>query len=329
MAGFQSKQIRVGIIGFGQRGRKHAQMLSHIPYVKLSAVTDTDKKILEIAQNNYNVKTFSDYNDFFDYDIDCVFLCTPPTIRLHPIERALKTGKHVFCEKPIALSMEEADQIIHLANNVGRYIMVGYGLRFKQPYRVIKHMLNEGKLGELVCCWISKREYFPELRWKELTIQKHWRTFSEQGGGRFIERSHQMDWLLWVGGRARSVFGRAATIAEGITVDDLNVAILNFEKGFGNLLIAFIPNTIDEVHVGVIGKKGSITFNGAKCFMKRKNEKIQEIPLPPSVSIYEHFFESIKRGKRPDSDATSARDTLITCLALRQSSITQELVVIN
>lgn len=324
------KKFRVGIIGFGQIGKKHAHMLSQLPYVQLCAVADIDERNLEIARINYNVQTFSDYEGPIRSDLECIFLCTPPKIRVRPIKQALREGKYIFCEKPIALSLEEADAIIEYAKHAKKHIMVGYTLRFKQPYRMIKEMYDGGELGELIYCWISKREFFPQKCWENLLAKKHWRTFPQQGGGRFIERSHQMDWLLWIGGRVHSLFGRVATVANGIVVDDLNVAILNFERGFGKLDIAFTPYSTNETYVGLVGKRGSITFDGAKCFMIGKNyKKILETPLSDPFYIYKHFFNTVPRDKRPDSDEFSARDTLSACLALYQSSVTQKIISIN
>ena len=137
-------RIRVGVIGLGWFGEHHVDALQQVALVEVAAVcTRTESRLQEIAKKYKVPKTYTNYNDLLaDKDIDMVTVVTHVKDHLAPTEAALKAGKHVFLEKPMADSAEECDQIIAEAEKTDKCFMVGHICRFDTKYALAKEEIE-------------------------------------------------------------------------------------------------------------------------------------------------------------------------------------------
>jgi predicted dehydrogenase len=139
--------LNIGIIGCGSMGEIHARCISQIEGVKLAAVYDTDpQKARELASKFECVVLNSLEQLFVEPDIDAVYVCTPHNTHGEIVMAALEHGKHVFCEKPLALSTEEAVAVAVEAEKRGLIVAVGFNHRFTQPVGVARAFLREHNL---------------------------------------------------------------------------------------------------------------------------------------------------------------------------------------
>ena len=126
-------KLKVGVIGLGIFGEMETSILAELPNVKIVALSTTKKSRVEEVGKKYNVKKFfTDYKDLLKLeDIDAVLIASSAKNHTKQALKALSCGKHVFLEKPAALSYEDTEKIINCAKEVGAVLMVGHERRFE------------------------------------------------------------------------------------------------------------------------------------------------------------------------------------------------------
>src|SRR5947207_4321932 len=193
--------IRVGLIGAGVMGRAHAQALSSVPQAQIIAVADP---ILERAQalaGPYKAQAYADYRDLLD-DVDAVWICTPSFLHCEQATTAAAAGKHLFVEKPLALSIADGQAIIAAARTAQVRLMVGHVFHFYPVFQEAYRRFETGELGDLIMCWSKRMSYASP------TLMVPWRADPDQGGGFTIETQvHELDFVSWFGGAPVGVRG--------------------------------------------------------------------------------------------------------------------------
>jgi len=147
-----SQKVGIGVIGCGMQGQSHLQRLSNLPQAKIIATVDINEERAKMAAKTYGAISWdTDYREALKRrDIEAVTVATPPFAHTQPVVDALEAGKHVFCEKPLALTIEEADLIVNTAKKTGLKLMVGFQNRFIPVYRKIKDLIENGTIGDPV-----------------------------------------------------------------------------------------------------------------------------------------------------------------------------------
>src|SRR3990167_8744974 len=161
--------IRVAVVGLGRWGPHHVRIFSSLPNSRVTCLIDKDENRLDEVRKSLNLSciTYPDYHDalFLDPDsgIDAVVVATPIPTHFQIVEDALKSGKHVLCEKPLCQSYEEACTLTYLAISKNLVLMVGNEFLFNPGLVKLKEVLQSGSIGEL--CFISStRTSFAPIR---------------------------------------------------------------------------------------------------------------------------------------------------------------------
>jgi predicted dehydrogenase len=150
-------RVPVAIIGMGVMGRLHAQVLATSQLAQLVAVADTDPSALRTAEQDFSVRGYQDYRELLCHpDLQAVFVCTPESLHCAPTVAALDAGKHVFVEKPLATSLDDAHQILAAARRSQAIVTVGHILRFEPRYALAYSRINEGQVGEVVSLYARR-----------------------------------------------------------------------------------------------------------------------------------------------------------------------------
>jgi len=193
-----SKKLKVGIIGCGAiASEKYLKALNSIPEAEVTAFCDIIPEKAEKTRLLYeakDAKTYTDYNDLLkDESIDVVHVCTPNRSHSPITVAALKAGKHVMCEKPMATSYAEAKLMCDTANETGKLLTIGYQYRCMPAPLYLKKMCENGELGEI---------YFAKAHALRRRGVPTWGVFlkaEEQGGGPLIDiGTHALDMTLWM-----------------------------------------------------------------------------------------------------------------------------------
>ena len=191
MAITDTRQIEVGIIGTGWCGGIRAETCARDPVVRRLHIAETRaERLAEVAQASGAATATADYRELLEIaTLEAVFISATPEDTHYPIARAcLEAGKHVFLEKPIAQTLDEADELIALARDRGRKFTIGYSQRFNPKYAFVREKIQDGTLGEPVSALISRN----------IT-----RSLGKKISGRTrlspaaMEATHDLDFALW------------------------------------------------------------------------------------------------------------------------------------
>lgn len=253
-------KIRFGIIGGGMAGPLNAGALRDIPEAEIVAFCDINEKVAKEFSTEYGIPYYyTDYRDLLArQDIDAVCVVTPPFLHEEMVVAAAKAGKHVMCEKPIAVDCNAADRMIAACCEAGVKLGVIFMYRFMDQAQVIKKALDEGRLGKLISVDCSGKcfrsdEYYASAAWRG--------TWKGEGGGSLISQTvHFIDLMLYLVGDVESLYGRyMTTVHPDIEVDDIANASFKFKNGaIGSLQSGTAVRPGYPRHLEIHGEKGTI-----------------------------------------------------------------------
>ena len=330
--------IRTALIGCGGMGNYHARVLSKMANVKVVGVCDLIEEKARRLGEAIGAPWCTDYQPLLE-GADAAWVCTEPFNRLAIVTTAAAAGKHIFTEKPIAVDLREADAMIAAAERARVKFMLGYVLRFTNPYRLLRDTFASGELGELVSCWT--RRFMP------FDTSQLWYGCQEKSGGVMLDfGSHDLDWLLWLGGSARAVLARTFQVRPTMHADEHGQALILFENGgMGSCEVSW-SSYLGESSVGVVGTLGAMIVGLDGKVRKRVGDGKESVVDADSAmavdasgnvgqraatggiqavaarneSIQQHFFRCIEENLDPITSAGEGRRVLATVLAMHESA---------
>ena len=204
--------IKTGVIGTGFIGPAHIEALRRLGFVEVAALADVDRKTAEQKAAMLGVpKAYGNWRELLaDKDLDVVHICSPNFLHYEMAKAALEAGKHVICEKPLTLTISEAEELVHLAGTKGLLNAVHFNIRFYPLMRQLKEMVLRGEIGEVFAVHGS---YLQD--WLFYPTDYNWRLEPEMSGeSRAVADigSHWIDLIEYVTGlEITEVFSDFAT----------------------------------------------------------------------------------------------------------------------
>ena len=249
--------VKIGIAGAGRIGQIHLENLfTRIPEAQTVAVADVDEtKAQNLAAKYSAIKWYQNFNKMLDKeDLDAVLICTGTNVHKDMIISAAKKGKHIFCEKPITLTLKETDEALSAVKQGGVLMQVGFKRRFDPALSSAKKEIDEGSIGKpLVFKAISRDPEGPPLEYVRVS------------GGLFVDSSiHDIDLARWfMGSEVEKVYaeGRTLIYPEYEKLGDVDVAFttLSFENGsMGSIENSRRSGYGYDNRVEIIGSKGTL-----------------------------------------------------------------------
>ncbi|SET54579.1 Predicted dehydrogenase [Oceanobacillus limi] len=174
------KDINIGIIGLGAIGERLLKQFNAHAATTITAISDVnEQRIAEMQELLPGVRTYSDYHDLItDETVDVVYVAVPPKLH-HPIALAvLEAGKHILCEKPLANSYQEAEEMQEKAKSVGVVNAINFPLPYSNSAQQLADQIQSGRIGEIKRIELTMQ--FPE--WPRAWQQNDWIAGREQGG---------------------------------------------------------------------------------------------------------------------------------------------------
>lgn len=234
-------QVRFGVIGAGVGGKFALRALKLLEekegIVKAVAISRVAEDLAKKTAEEFGVKYFLNYRDLFAKEkVDAVFISTPHYLHFPMAIDAIEAGVNVLVDKPMAISLREADEMIRRARKAGVKLGVSLQGRFDPAILKIKEVVDSGKLGKLFhgevsVKWFRTREYYDKSPWRG-----RWAT---EGGGALINQAiHAIDQLIWIMGPVECLWAQCGTFFHNIEVEDLAVATLRFKNGAFGLIQA-------------------------------------------------------------------------------------------
>ena len=299
-------------------------MIQRNQEAELVAMVDSaDKSTLQL-DNFEEIPFYSDIGDLLasNLDFDVVCICTPNGLHSDQAKKAIETGHHVVCEKPMGLSKEKCDDVIYTALQNSKQVFCVMQNRYSPPSVWIKDVIEKGLMGkifmvQLNCYWNRDERYYKKGNWKG--------SASLDGGTLFTQFSHFIDIMYWLFGDIKNIQGKFADFTHKDMTDFEDSGFVNFEfvqGGMGSLNYSTaVWDTNLESSMTIIGEKGSVKIGG-----QYMNEievchiKDYETPeLPPSNPandygyykgsaanhhfIFENVVDSLKNKTTPTTNA--------------------------
>ena len=206
--------LRVALVGCGRISRNHFEAIASTPGVELSAVCDVIPERADAAARALGVPAFTSYEEMLrDATCDIVSVTTPSG--LHPVhaEMAARSGKHVVCEKPMAISIEAADAMMRVCDEAGVRLFVVMQNRLNPAVQLLRRAIDKGRFGRIYTVnstvrWTRPQEYYDQADWRG--------TWALDGGAIMNQASHYVDLMQWLAGPVESVMAYTATLARQI-----------------------------------------------------------------------------------------------------------------
>ncbi|MFB6140203.1 MAG: Gfo/Idh/MocA family protein [Halosimplex sp.] len=251
--------IAVGLVGAGGVGETHAENLVESERASLEAVCDLDEATARSVAAAADARPFTDPEALFaETDLDAVYVATPPKTHAALVREATDRGLAVFCEKPLAASVDDGRAIADAVADAGVPLMTGFCLRFAEPCLRLRALVADGALGDPVTLFSARAG-------QGVPAAGNWRVDPEQACGVTVESaSHNLDLLRWLGGEVAGAGGATANVShpEIDGFDDNVVATLSFESGAIGCVRNSWTASVETLHHGVIGTDGAAVLEG-------------------------------------------------------------------
>jgi predicted dehydrogenase len=327
------EKLKVGLIGAGGIASVHANILSRDERVELVGVADVHAPAAEAFASRYGLRhQASDYSALIPH-IDAAIVAIPTHLHSQAAASLLRAGKAVFCEKPLARTREQAQEILDAQSASGAPLQVGFVRRFDAEWQAWAEVVRGGRIGSPVV-------------WRD--VQAHagpnsaWYYEDEQGGGPFLDGCvHNYDWALQLFGPAQWAFCHARSF-RGSSAFDTGTATVRFQSG-DELLISWSwglpPRTSGGSVFEVLGPYGALTFQregeGAPYFQIKQDDVVRREPIDPDAlsKAYEaqmDEFVRVARGETaPTAGGADGVAALELALAVLESARIQQVVAVG
>lgn len=188
-----SEILRVGVVGAGLIAGCHVRAYGRIPDVEVVAVADPQRAKAEHLAASAGAMACSGLDEVLDLEADVISVCTPPRSHAELTVRALGAGRHVLCEKPVALSLTDAARIQRAADASDRVLMIAHVSRYEPDHRAARDLVYSGEIGQVAMMAHSMTTSMPG--WSE----GGWLARPEESGGPLLDLAvHSFDYLAWV-----------------------------------------------------------------------------------------------------------------------------------
>lgn len=331
--------MRYALIGCGRISPHHI-MAAQNNQLEIVAVCDTDPEKLERTAAQFDhVHQYTDYKKMLENESpDLVAIATESGKHAQIALDCIRTGCHVIIEKPIALSIEDANQIIELAKQKDVLVCVNHQNRFNRSIQYIHGAIEQGRFGRLFhgsarIFWNRNREYYEQASWRG--------TWEQDGGALMNQCIHNIDLLCWLmGSEAVEVFAYTDNLKHPyMEAEDLGVALVKFQNGAYGVIEGttnVYPENLEE----------SLTLLGETATVKVGGKSVNEIlewkaadglddsdsvkktfsETPPNIYGYGHtplyadMIDAITNGRQPLVNGEAGKRAMELILAIYQSA---------
>ncbi len=325
-------KINVGIISYAHpHALRYGSTFASNPKVKLYAISG-DGANFDVAKREaqrLKAKFYKTYDELLkDKKIDAVYVAIETYRHKEVALRVIEEGKHLLLEKPIALTLEDADEIIKAAKKAGVKLMVPFNPRFTVPLIKAKNMIESGEIGNLEYIYAISEYVKPPIFLEGLDMG--WFLDRDKaGGGGFMDTApHGIDSLLWLTeSDVKRVYADIGSKIYGFPVDDIGTAVLEFKNGVTAVLNAGWGNPKGysyglEIKYYILGKDGFLDIRTAYPDFTVYQDRAEKIywERPDVEGIVRSFAESIIEDKEPPITGEDAKKNLEIVLAAYESS---------
>ncbi len=256
--------LNFAIVGCGRISKRHLELLglNQIHGARLVAVCDVQLDRAKSAGEKYKVPAYEDMNEMMTREkVDVVTVLTPSGMHAEHVVQLAKHKKHIIVEKPMALTLADADRMIKACKDNGVQLFVVKQNRFNVPVVKLREELEAGRFGKMVMGtirvrWCRDQSYYDQDSWRG--------TWALDGGVFTNQASHHVDLLQWMMGDVESVFAKGGTYLINTETEDTGIAMIKFKSGAIGVIeatTAVRPKDL-EGSISILGAGGTVEIGG-------------------------------------------------------------------
>ncbi|UOQ44184.1 Gfo/Idh/MocA family oxidoreductase [Halobacillus salinarum] len=340
--------IKFGIVGCGRVAKVHAEAIHESEHAELFALCDINPARLSHFAEAYEVTQIFDQFEAMagDPDIDVINICTPNGLHAEMAVLAMKKGKHVIIEKPLATTVKDASQIIQTARECRVKATVVHQNRFNQAIQTTRKALEKDRFGALSYGAASIRWH----RSQGYYNQDAWRGTRKMADGALMNQGiHTIDLLIWMMGPVKRISGKVLTKLRNIEMEDIGTAIFEFESGAVAILDGTVTVYPDDLGASLhlFGEKGTVCIGGNAVNRIEKWRFSEDFTLeeqtmlnqqkadPPSVygdghkHVVKDFIQSLHEDRNPYIPLEAGLNAVRAILAIYESSKDGKTILLN
>lgn len=255
-------KISIALIGCGSISNKHVIAMSKVKDLEIVGAYDIDSSVAKAFSAKHSIRTFTDAEEMIIKTNPMVLdILTPSGFHAENILELIHFNRHFIVEKPLALRLDQIDQIIAECDKKGLRIFVVQQNRYNPPIQKLKEAVDKGRFGKLVMGtvrvrWCRDQDYYDQKSWRG--------TWAFDGGVITNQASHHIDMLIWMMGDVESVMSKTSTSLADIEAEDVGIAILKFKNGALGIVEATTATRPKDLEgsISILGEKGSVEIGG-------------------------------------------------------------------
>ncbi len=336
-----NKVYKAGIVGFGGQGHWHNHLISRASRIKCIGEYDIRAERNEVAEKECHLHVYKDYDDMLrDDNLDLIVVATPNDIHIDLVVAALKAGKNVVCEKPVAMNSAEFENMVKTANECGKLLMVNQNRRYDTDFRVMKEIYQSGDLGPVHR--IERRVHGAH------GIPGDWRQYPEYGGGMMLDWGvHLIDQMLnMIDEKVKKIYCRLEYVTNEQCDDGITV-LATFESGLMYVVEVGTSNFIPMPNWYMLGRDGTaiirgwkatdgeivkstgpdgevvpvLTANGiTKTMAPRRDDTIEHKPLPVIEDNIDWFYDNVAEVLDGTAEQIISNESVLRVMRLMEAA---------
>jgi predicted dehydrogenase len=330
--------LKIALVGCGRIAVRHAELLGagQIAGARLVSVCDVVEQKARALAEKYGVPWYVDMDEMMRREtVDVVSVLTPSGMHAEHVVQLAKHGRHILVEKPMALTVDDADAMISACDENSVKLFVVKQNRFNVPVRKLREAVDGGRFGKLVLGtvrvrWCRKQDYYDQDSWRG--------TWAYDGGVLTNQASHHVDMLEWMMGEVESVFARSTTALVNIEAEDTIVVTLKFRNGALGVIEATTATRPKDLEgsISILGEKGAVEVGGFAVNQMKVWQFAEPAPgdedvlgkysvNPPDVygfghkAYYEHVVDCLDHGGPHLVDGLVGRKSIELISAIYES----------
>lgn len=281
--------IRIGLVGCGAIAKRHAEILSSgcVPHATLAAVCDANEDRAKAFATQYGVSAHTRFDSLMEQGkLDAVTVLTPSGLHAQHVIALAPYGKAIIVEKPMALTLSDADLMIEACARHNARLFVVKQNRFNRPIVALRAAIDAGRFGKLILGttrvrWCRPQAYYDQAPWRG--------TWAHDGGVLANQASHHIDLLEWMMGEVECVSAMGAQALARIEAEDTAVAVLRFRSGALGVVEATTATRPKDLEgsLSILGEKASVEVGGFAANELKTWNFAQ--PLPADEQVFADF----------------------------------------
>lgn len=296
-----SPSVRLGLIGCGAIAKTHLDAIKRVPRIKLYTICDARPDVAQAAALAHHCRSSVNAADVLDDPlIDAVIICVPPVYHYEILKKAIRTGKHVLCEKPFTVQLSQALEIKKLCQRSQKTMQMASKFRFVRDVIQAKKYAEAVVVGLVVMCEVI----FCSI----VNMASRWNSDPKiSGGGVLIDNgSHAVDVIRYLAGPIKSLYAQVGRKIKDLKVED--TARLHFETNdgvIGMVDLSWLLYKNTDSFLNIFGTHGTIEVGWTKSVVWNSKEKTSKVfgggynKLDAFTSELEHFVDCIQKKTKP------------------------------